>query len=146
MHLSTCILRVAIINLGNSCSCSSFISTWILRVGLIKELLFAFTNLAMTTDPFNTTLHTIATQENIDVVNLLLETHLNLAKISKIMVKQSFILQPEWDISTKKARMHAISSSVQLLLSYSSFYLIEIHFQKKLWMHILMHIFMFWSK
>ncbi|XP_057546831.1 ankyrin repeat-containing protein At5g02620 [Amaranthus tricolor] len=54
------------------------------HIEVLKELLRAFPNLAMTTDPSNTTaLHTAATQGNIDVVNLLLETDSNLAKIAR---------------------------------------------------------------
>ncbi|KAL2922462.1 hypothetical protein RDABS01_013953 [Bienertia sinuspersici] len=54
------------------------------HIDVLKELLCTFPNLAMTTDPSNTTaLHTAATQGNIDVVNLLLETDSNLAKIGR---------------------------------------------------------------
>ncbi|XP_012081926.1 ankyrin repeat-containing protein At5g02620 [Jatropha curcas] len=51
---------------------------------VLKELLHAFPNLAMTTDLTCTTaLHTAATQGHIDVVNLLLETDSNLVKIAR---------------------------------------------------------------
>ncbi|KNA25860.1 hypothetical protein SOVF_002680 [Spinacia oleracea] len=54
------------------------------HIEVLKEFLCTFPNLAMTTDPSNTTaLHTAATQGNIDVVNLLLETDSNLAKIAR---------------------------------------------------------------
>lgn len=53
-------------------------------IEVLKELISVYPNLAMTTDPSNTTaLHTAATQGNIDVVNLLLETDSNLAKIAR---------------------------------------------------------------
>ncbi|XP_068665127.1 ankyrin repeat-containing protein At5g02620-like [Aristolochia californica] len=51
---------------------------------VLKELLQAFPELAMTTDSSNSTaLHTAANQGHIDVVNLLLERDSNLAKIAK---------------------------------------------------------------
>lgn len=54
------------------------------HLGVLKELVGSFPNLAMTADTSNATaLDTAATQGHIDVVNLLLETDSNLAKITR---------------------------------------------------------------
>lgn len=51
---------------------------------VLVEMLRVFPNLNMTTDSFNSTaLHTAATQGHIDVVNLLLDTDSELAKIAR---------------------------------------------------------------